>query len=153
VATIRIHEQQRGLPGAGRDLIIRQDMATIRIPRLVGKTNKSGLTSWFWQPSATLRKKGWSPRPLGSGGSLEDIPADVAEAARKLNQDVDGSAELRPVELRRIQRPLTLDQAIARWRDAGFASVKRPGRRSSRRPRASTARSAARSRRGARASR
>ena len=102
-------------------------MATIRIPRLVSKTNKSGLTSWYWQPSATLRKQGWEPRALGTGGSADDIPEHVAEAARRLNRDVGGSADLRPKELRRLQRPLTLDQAIARWRDAGFPSVKKPG--------------------------
>lgn len=102
-------------------------MATIRIPRLVGKTNQSALTSWYWQPSASLAKKGWTSRPLGTGGSLEAIPDDIAQAARKLNADVDGSAELKPAQVRRIQRPLTLDQAIARWRDADFPSVKKPG--------------------------
>jgi hypothetical protein len=102
-------------------------VATIRIPRLVGKTNKSGLTSWYWQPSATLASKGWKPRALGTGGSASDIPELVAEAARRLNADVDGAGALRPAELRRIQRPMTLDQAIARWRDAGFPSVKTPG--------------------------
>jgi hypothetical protein len=102
-------------------------VATIRIPRLVGKTNRSGLTSWYWQPSASLAKKGWTSRPLGTGGSLEDIPENVAEAARRLNVDVDGAAALRPAELRRVQRPLTLDQAIVRWRERGFPSVKQPG--------------------------
>jgi hypothetical protein len=102
-------------------------VATIRIPRLVHKTNLSGLTSWYWQPSATLRKKGWHPRALGTGGAADDIPELVAEAARRLNAEVDGAAELRPNELRRAQRPLTLDQAIARWREADFPSVKTPG--------------------------
>lgn len=102
-------------------------MASFRIPRLVGKTNGAGLTSWYWQPSATLRAKGWQPRPLGTGGALDAIPDAVAELARKLNVEVDGAAALRPAGLRRIQRPLTLDQAIARWRDAGFPSVKQPG--------------------------
>jgi hypothetical protein len=99
-------------------------MATIRIPRLVGKTNKAGLTTWYWQPSATLRAKGWAPQRLGSSIGA-DIPEDVAAAARALNEKVDGAGALRPPELRRLQRPLTLDQAIKRWRDAGFPSVKR----------------------------
>jgi hypothetical protein len=34
-------------------------MAQIRIPCLVGKINKAGITSWYWQPSATLAKAGW----------------------------------------------------------------------------------------------
>lgn len=102
-------------------------MATIRIPRLVGKTNLSGVTSWYWQPSATLRKQGWQAQCLGQGGTLEDPPADVAAAARALNEKVDGSAELAPKELRRIQRPLTLGDGIRRFREAGYPSVKRPG--------------------------
>jgi hypothetical protein len=102
-------------------------VATIRIPRLIGKTNLAGVTSWYWQPSSSLAKKGWTSRALGAGGTLEDIPDHVAEAARRLNADVDGSAELTRVQLRRIQRPPTLDQAIARWRERGFPSVKQPG--------------------------
>jgi hypothetical protein len=102
-------------------------VATIRIPRLVGKTNASALTSWYWQPSASLRRKGWHPRALGTGGAVDAIPEAIAAAARKLNEEVDGSAALRPAELRRVQRPLTLGEGIARWRDKGFPSVKRPG--------------------------
>lgn len=44
-------------------------MAQIRIPCLVGKTNKAGITSWYWQPSATLARAGWKPISLGSRGS------------------------------------------------------------------------------------
>jgi hypothetical protein len=102
-------------------------MATIRIPRLVGKTNKAGLTSWYWQPSATLAKKGWQARPLGQGGSLEDPPADVAAAARALNEQVDGAADLTRAELRRVQRPLTLGDGIKRYCEADFPSVRKPG--------------------------
>jgi hypothetical protein len=101
-------------------------VATIRIPRLVGKTNAGGLTTWYWQPSATLRAKGWSPRRLGASIG-EGVPEDVAAAARSLNVEVDGAAALPPRELRRIQRPLTLDEAIRKWREAGFPSVKKPG--------------------------
>jgi hypothetical protein len=64
------------------------------ISRQIGKTNGSGLTSWYWQPSASLRRKGWHPRALGTGGALDAIPDDVADAARKLNEEVDGSAAL-----------------------------------------------------------
>jgi hypothetical protein len=46
---------------------------------------------------------------------------------RALNVEVDGAAALPTAQLRRVQRPLTLGDGIRRWRDAGFASVKRPG--------------------------
>lgn len=101
-------------------------MATFKIPRLVGKTNAGGLTTWYWQPSATLRSKGWHPQRLGSSMG-PDAPEDVAAAARALNVKVDGAGELRPAELRRAQRPLTVRDGIRRWREAGFPSVKRPG--------------------------
>lgn len=40
-------------------------MAQIRIPCLVGKTNKAGVTSWYWQPSATLARDKWKAVSLG----------------------------------------------------------------------------------------
>jgi hypothetical protein len=100
-------------------------VATVTIKRLVGKTNGSGLTSWYWQPSASLRAKGWHPRALGSGGSPDAIPDEIAEQARKLNLDVDGSAGLPARELRRVQRPLTVDELIRRYQAAGFPSVRK----------------------------
>lgn len=102
-------------------------MATIRIPRLIGKTNQAGLTSWYWQPSATLAKRGWASQPLGTGGSLKAVPDDVAAAARALNVKVDGADALAPAALRRVQRPVTLAEGVARFRTAGFPSVRRPG--------------------------
>src|SRR4051794_1297264 len=101
-------------------------MAKISIARLVGKNNAAGVTTWYWQPSATLRKKGWAPQRLGSSFG-PDIPEDVAAAARALNEKIDGAAALQPGQIRRLQGALTLQQAIRRWRDAGFPSVKRPG--------------------------
>jgi hypothetical protein len=103
-------------------------MASFRIPRLVGKTNKGGITNWYWQPSASLRKKGWAAQRLGESVGVT-IPEPIATAARALNEKVDGSAALNPGELRRVQRTVTLKQAIRTWRDAGFPSVKRPGER------------------------
>lgn len=103
-------------------------MASFRIPRLVGKTNKSGLTSWYWQPSSTLRAKGWHPRVLGQGGAEDSPPGDIATAARALNEQVDGAGELKPTALRRIQRPLTLGEGIRRYEDAGYPSVREPGK-------------------------
>lgn len=57
-------------------------MAQIRIPCLVAKTNKAGITSWYWQPSATLAKAGWKPLTLG-----KDEGAAIA-AARARNAEV-----------------------------------------------------------------
>lgn len=108
-------------------------MATIRIPRLVGKASAAGVVSWYWQPSATLRKRGWQAQSLGQGGAIDDPPADIAERARSLNAKVDGATHLdaaAPADrrrLRRIQRPLTLGDGIRKFRDAGYPSVKRPG--------------------------
>ncbi len=102
-------------------------MAKFTIPRLVGKTNKAGLTTWYWQPSATLRKKGWAPRRLGAGGSIDDAPADVADAARRLNEEVDGARALPAAQLRRIQQPLSFGDGIRRFRDANYPSVRQPG--------------------------
>lgn len=99
-------------------------MATIRIPRLVGKTNGAGLTTWYWQPSATLRKRGWAPERLGASMG-PDVPDDVAAEARKLNEKVDGAAALPAAQLRRIQRPLTVDELVRRYQAAGYPSVKK----------------------------
>lgn len=101
-------------------------MANFRIPRLVGKTNKAGLTTWYWQPSNTLRAKGWAPQRLGASLGA-DVPDEITAAARALNVRVDGAAALPPPGGRRIQQPLTVDQAIKRWREQDFPSVKKPG--------------------------
>lgn len=58
-------------------------MAQIRIPCLVPKTNKGGITSWYWQPSATLSKAGWKPVTLG-----KDANAAYAAAQRR-NEEVE----------------------------------------------------------------
>jgi len=100
-------------------------MAKFTISRLVGKSNKAGLTTWYWQPSATLRKRGWAPTRLGAGIG-EDPPQDVVDAARKRNAEADGPA-IPAAQLRRIQRPLTVAEAIRRFREAGYPSVKTPG--------------------------
>ena len=58
-------------------------MARIRIPCLVGKTNKAGVTSWYWQPSKTLVEAGWRPISLG-----KDMNRAMA-AAQARNAEVD----------------------------------------------------------------
>lgn len=58
-------------------------MARIRIPCLVGKTNKAGVTSWYWQPSATLAKAGWTAEALGKDEGV------AITAARARNAEVE----------------------------------------------------------------
>lgn len=62
-------------------------MAQIRIECLVGKTNKGGVTSWYWQPSSTLAKAGWKAIALG-----KDAGAAIT-AARKRNAEVESWKE------------------------------------------------------------
>ncbi|KPH66360.1 hypothetical protein [Novosphingobium sp. ST904] len=59
-------------------------MAKIRIPLLVGKTNKAGITSWYWQPSKTLADAGWKPISLGKDEGAA-LAAARAETARSKN--------------------------------------------------------------------
>lgn len=86
-------------------------MATFRIPRLVGKTNKAGITSWYWQPSATLAKAGWEPVSLG-----KDERAAI-EAARTRNDQVEEwkLGGIKPGEVRARAIAGTLNALIARY--------------------------------------
>lgn len=58
-------------------------MAKISIPCLVGKSNKGGITNWYWQPSATLAKAGFKSEALG-----KDMNAAMRRA-QELNAEVD----------------------------------------------------------------
>lgn len=73
-------------------------MAQIRIPCLVDRTNKAGVTSWYWQPSAALARAGWKAVPLGKSQSA------AIEAAQKRNEEVEawrsGGAHPREVKKR-----------------------------------------------------
>lgn len=86
-------------------------MAQIRIPCLVGKTNKAGVTSWYWQPSATLTKAGWKPVALGK------LEGPAIEAARKRNDEVEewriGGAKPRHVKQR--EQAGTFGALLARY--------------------------------------
>jgi hypothetical protein len=102
-------------------------MAQIRIPFLRAKTNKSGLTRWYWEPSATLKKKGWTAVALGEGGSPECPPPAIVDAARAQNRKVDEASGASVRQVRRIARPLTFGELVDAHRNAGFPSVRRPG--------------------------
>ena len=58
-------------------------MAKIDIPCLISRTAQSGVTSWYWQPSRTLRAAGWEPVALG-----KDRAAAVRIAEAR-NEEVD----------------------------------------------------------------
>jgi site-specific recombinase XerD len=87
-------------------------MATIRIACVVARTNKAGVTSWFWQPSKTLKDAGWEPIPLG-----KDEGAAYA-AARARNAEVERwrQGEARPENIAPRAAGDTLSALIARYR-------------------------------------
>lgn len=99
-------------------------MAQIRIPCLVGKTNKAGVTSWYWQPSKTLRDAKWSPVSLG-----KDEGAAIAKA-RELNQQVEAwkAGGPRPQDIARRRQPGTVSGLVARYRREHVEGNKPDGR-------------------------
>lgn len=108
-------------------------MASFRIPRLVGKTNKAGLTNWYWQPSKTVRAQGWEPIDLGRHPGA-DPPDEIVKACRAQNKKyADWKAGGEAAERAAAQpapRPpaiVTVGQGIKAFADAGYPSVKKPG--------------------------
>lgn len=87
-------------------------MANITIPYLVGRTNKRGVTSWYWQPSAALARAGWKPVALGKDESA------AINAARTRNTTVTqwqaGAAQ--PNDVRRHVESGTVGALIRRYR-------------------------------------
>lgn len=86
-------------------------MARITIPCLVSRTNKAGITSWYWQPSATLAKAGWKPVALGKDESA------AITAARARNADVEAwrTGGAKPREVRRREQAGTFGALLARY--------------------------------------
>ncbi len=86
-------------------------MAQIRIPCLVDKTNKAGITSWYWQPSATLAKAGWKAVALG-----KDRAAAMG-AAEKRNEEVEAwkAGGARPREVKKREKAGTFGHLLARY--------------------------------------
>lgn len=87
-------------------------MAHIRIPCLVGKRNKAGITSWYWQPSATLAKAGWKPLTLGKD---EGKAIDTARA-RNAEVELWKAGGQRPAEIRKRIQAGTVSALIGRYR-------------------------------------
>ena len=59
-------------------------MANVKIPGLVARRSKTAGTSWYWQPSKTLRDAGFTPEPLGKDESkaiarAQELNAQVAQ--------------------------------------------------------------------------
>lgn len=99
-------------------------MATETIQFLRSKTNKSGRTLWFWQPSATLKQAGWASVAMG-----EDRDAAFARARRR-NEEVEAWKRqgARPEGVSAIVREVTVSALIARFKAEGWPSVKEPGK-------------------------
>lgn len=99
-------------------------MAQIRIACLVGKTNKAGVTSWYWQPSATLAKAGWKALTLG-----KDEGAAIA-AARKRNEEVEiwKVGGDRPEQIRQRILTGTVGALVERYRREVLQGMKPDGR-------------------------
>lgn len=87
-------------------------MAQIRIPCLVGKTNKAGSTSWYWQPSKTLASAGWRALSLG-----KDM-ARAMQAAQARNAEVEKwkAGGCRPGGIARKDAAGTFGALIQRYR-------------------------------------
>lgn len=99
-------------------------MAVKNVPFLRSKTNRSGRTLWFWQPSAALRKAGWQSVPYGED---ED---SAFKAAERRNEEVAawkkqsaGTAYARPVV-----RQVTVAGLIQLYKDEGWPSVEEQGK-------------------------
>lgn len=99
-------------------------MAQIRIPCLVGKTNKAGLTSWYWQPSKTLASAGFKAHSLG-----KDEGAAIAEA-RRLNAEVEAwrqGGQL-PIKVKPFRAQGTVGALVERYRREHLNGKKPDGR-------------------------
>lgn len=94
-------------------------MANIRIPFLVEKTNKAGVTTRYWQPSATLARAGWRPLAFGT-----DLQAAI-DGARKRNEEVEAwkHGGARPGAVRRMVNQATLGALIDRYRREQLVNV------------------------------
>ncbi|PTR07910.1 MULTISPECIES: hypothetical protein [unclassified Novosphingobium] len=86
-------------------------MAQIRIACLVGRTNTAGITSWYWQPSATLAKAGWKAIALG-----KDRTAAMA-AAEKRNEEVEAwkTGGAKPREVKKREKAGTFGHLLSRY--------------------------------------
>lgn len=85
----------------------------VHIPYLVAKPMKSGRVHYYWQPSAALRRAGWTPTGLGTDRT------EAEDGARALNREIEawkqgGEAPL--ASIRAHVAPATLGAIIARYR-------------------------------------
>jgi hypothetical protein len=86
-------------------------MAKVKIPGLVPKSSKTAGTSWYWQPSKTLRDAGFEPEPLGKD------EAKAITRAHELNAKVAQWKKGTPLPKIRVRRMEgTLGHAIELYR-------------------------------------
>jgi integrase len=86
-------------------------MANIRIHGLIARTNKAGLTRWYWQPSATLKAAGWKPLVLGKDRNA------AMQAAERRNAEIATwkAGGGKPGEVKKRILADTLGALIARY--------------------------------------
>lgn len=112
-------------------------MAIKRVEFLRPKTLKSGKTLWFWEPSAALRKAGWTALALGSD---EDA---AFKAAEKRNGEVATwkAGGARPATVRRMIKAATVGALIAHYKAPAPGKVAWPKLSDMSKPIAATTRS------------
>lgn len=87
-------------------------MAKFKIHGLRPMTNKSGVTSWYWRPSATLAAAGWQAMPLGKDEGAAIVAARVRNAEIEAWRAGGGG----PEHVTRRLEAGTLAALIARYR-------------------------------------
>lgn len=98
-------------------------MAKIDIPGLRPKRTAAGIR-YYWEPSATMKKAGWKPMPLGAD------PLEAHNKAEARNKEVAAWREggARPREVKAYVTRATVDGLIQAYKDAGYPRLKQGGR-------------------------
>lgn len=86
-------------------------MAKISIPGLVAKSTAGG-TRYYWQPSATLKRAGWKPLPLGR----DQAAAIGAAQARNAEVEAWRAGGTTPRQIQRHAARATVGALITRFR-------------------------------------
>ncbi len=99
-------------------------MATMELPEfMVPKTNKGGITSWYWQPSKTVREAGFTGEPLGKDFARAYARAEALTGEVEIWRS--GGPLPRPVRPR--ANPGTVAALIARYRREHLGGTKPDG--------------------------
>lgn len=96
----------------------------ITVPRLRPKATATG-TSYYWEPSATLKKAGWESKPLGTNFDK------ARTAAEALNKEVDAwrKGDAAPKAVKKFVQPETVAFVIAQYKAEGYPRIKKGGKK------------------------